>query len=50
MFITADESATDQEAIQRLEIASSYKINAMADNVEIQGKSDCKRWTRGEER
>src|SRR5690606_1822311 len=37
--ITADESATDQEAIQRLEIASSYKINAMADNVEIKVKA-----------
>ena len=37
--ITADDSATDQEAIQRLEIASSYKINAMSDSVEIKVKA-----------
>lgn len=37
--ITTDESAKDQEAIQRLEIASSYKINAMSDSVEIKVKA-----------
>src|SRR5690606_29381937 len=33
------ENAADQEAIQRLEIASSYKINAMSDGVEIKVKA-----------
>ncbi|QKU20637.1 hypothetical protein [Acinetobacter lwoffii] len=37
--ITTDESAKDQEAIQRLEIASSYKINAISDSVEIKVKA-----------
>lgn len=33
--ITADTSASNQEAIQRLEIASSYKINAQNDSIEV---------------
>ncbi len=33
--ITADTSATDQLALQRLEIASSYKINAKKDQITI---------------
>ena len=33
--ITADTGASNQEAIQRLEIASSYKINAQNDSVEV---------------
>ncbi len=37
--ITSDDTATDQEAIQRLEIASSYKINAINDSVEIKVKA-----------
>ena len=37
--VTSDENAADQEAIQRLEIASSYKINAMSDGVEIKVKA-----------
>lgn len=33
--ITADTGALNQEAIQRLEIASSYKINAQNDSIEV---------------
>ena len=33
--ITADTGASNQDAIQRLEIASSYKINAQNDSVEV---------------
>ena len=35
---TADTSASDQLALQRLEIASSYKVNAKNDTVEIKVK------------
>lgn len=37
--ITADKTVDNQEAIQRLEIASSYKVNAVNDNVEIKVKA-----------
>lgn len=37
--ITADETVDNQEAIQRLEIASSYKVNAKNDDVTITVKA-----------
>lgn len=36
--VTSDETADDQEAIQRLEIASSYQMNASADSVTVSVK------------
>ena len=37
--VTADSSVNNQEAIQRLEIASAYKVNAVNDSVEIKVKA-----------
>ena len=37
--VTADETVDNQEAIQRLEIASSYKVNAKNDDVTITVKA-----------
>ncbi|MCY6413231.1 hypothetical protein QTA56_14035 [Acinetobacter sp. VNH17] len=37
--VTADETVDNQEAIQRLEIASSYKVNAKNDDVTIRVKA-----------
>lgn len=37
--VTADDTVDNQEAIQRLEIASSYKVNAKNDSVEIKVKA-----------
>lgn len=37
--ITADDTAEDKEAIQRLEIASPYKVNASNDSVQIKVKA-----------
>lgn len=37
--VTADSNVNNQEAIQRLEIASAYKVNAVNDSVEIKVKA-----------
>lgn len=37
--VTADETVEDQEAIQRLEVASSYKVNAVDGVVEVKVKA-----------